>query len=278
MNALPEVSGVSAEEGDRVGWLVTFSDLVLQLFAFVVVAAILESGATSSGPLVAVAARPPESVSGFGVWDVDLPRPRPRENPPEPETDVALAPERLEAPAYAPEDEVVSVSASVEIPPAPVPIVPAPEARLVSLGRYLEELLRSEGVQDAAQVTVENGEVLVSLGETVAFGPGSDIVPTAGRSVLAEVAAVAKRMPEMAVSVSGHTDDRPIRTPRFPSNLHLSLARAARVAEELSKTEPELRSRVVVTGYGAERPVSANDSDEGRAKNRRVEIRLVVDG
>lgn len=278
MNAQPEVAGVPAEDGDRVGWLVTFSDLVLQLFAFVVVAAILESGATSNGPPVAVAARPPEPESVLDVWDIQLPSPRLAEKATKPEAEIAAAPAPVAVPLETRAEEVVSVASVEVLPPAPAPVVPIPEARLVSLGRYLEELLRSEGVEDAAQVTVENGEVLVSLGETVAFGPGSDIVPAAGRSVLAEVAAVAKRMPDMAVSVSGHTDDRPIRTPRFPSNLHLSLARAARVAEELTTTEPALRSRVVVSGYGAERPVSANDSAEGRAKNRRVEIRLVVEG
>jgi flagellar motor protein MotB len=61
----------------------------------------------------------------------------------------------------------------------------------------------------------------------------------------------------------------------FHSNLELSLARAARVARELAAGDAELTGRIFASGYGAARPVASNDDLDGRARNRRVELRLV---
>jgi chemotaxis protein MotB len=81
-------------------------------------------------------------------------------------------------------------------------------------------------------------------------------------------------MPDYLVEVTGHTDDRPIHTPAFPSNLELSLARAAAVARELAAGAPDLEARIVVAGMGEHRPLVPNADDDARARNRRVEIRL----
>lgn len=261
-------------EGDRSSWLVTFSDLVLQLFAFVIVAVVLEAGSASVEPKTAIAAKRPTFASlpiaprwpapeRLAVAPATVAEPAERETP--------TAEEPVAEPmARAPEPDEPLVVEPVVAAPDPIP-----EARLVSLGRYFEQLLTAGGIDDAAQVRIHDGAVVVSLGETVGFAPGSDRVPSTGASVLAEVASVARDMPELGVQVSGHTDDRPIQTQRFPSNLHLSLARAAQVADHLTRRNPGLRSRVFATGYGAERPVASNTTAEGRAQNRRVEIRLV---
>lgn len=72
------------------------------------------------------------------------------------------------------------------------------------------------------------------------------------------------------VLVRGHSDNRPIRSARFPSNWHLSQARADSVAAALA---PELGGqRIETEGRAESEPVASNDTPEGRAKNRRVEI------
>lgn len=267
---LPERGAETPPEGDRSEWLVTFSDLVLQLFAFVIVAVVLEAGSASVTEPTAIAAKrplPPEQTRSASVWALPIfdgrgaPSAARQVEPEPPETVPEVAPEPV-------------VDAAIE-PVPEIAIEPIPEARLVSLGRYFEHLLTAGGIDDAAQVQVRDGAVVVSLGETVAFAPGSDQVPAAGRAVLGEIASVAAGMPELGIQVSGHTDDRPIRTARFPSNLHLSLARAAQVAGHLTALDEGLRTRVFATGYGAERPVAGNDTPDGRAENRRVEVRLV---
>ena len=73
------------------------------------------------------------------------------------------------------------------------------------------------------------------------------------------------------VLIRGHTDNRPIRSARFPSNWHLSQARADAVAEALT---PRLGShpKVKTEGSADSEPVATNETPEGRAQNRRVEV------
>jgi chemotaxis protein MotB len=76
------------------------------------------------------------------------------------------------------------------------------------------------------------------------------------------------------VLVGGHTDDRPIKTPRFASNWELSTARAVAVAGALEAAGLPAR-RLVAAGFGEHHPRASNDSDEHRQRNRRIEILLV---
>ncbi len=79
------------------------------------------------------------------------------------------------------------------------------------------------------------------------------------------------------IQVEGYTDNVPISTPVFPSNWELSAARAATVAHLLSRhgVDPELLAAI---GYGENRPITSNDSFEGRAQNRRVVLKIFKTG
>jgi chemotaxis protein MotB len=87
-----------------------------------------------------------------------------------------------------------------------------------------------------------------------------------------------------AVYVEGHTDDVPIRTPEFASNWELSSARAINTFKALIDAKPDLadltnplgRAIFGISGYGEKRPVADNATDEGRQKNRRIDIRFVM--
>jgi chemotaxis protein MotB len=117
--------------------------------------------------------------------------------------------------------------------------------------------------------------VTLSLGEAIGFPSNSADLLDAATPLLDEVRRLADAMPDLTIAVEGHTDDRPIQGGRYRSNLELSLARAARVAEALGDGDPSLRTRIVATGRGEHRPVASNDDPAGRARNRRVEIRMV---
>ena len=82
------------------------------------------------------------------------------------------------------------------------------------------------------------------------------------------------RLESHDVRVEGHTDSVPIKTEQFPSNWELSAARASGVVRFLIQNGVD-SSRLSATGYGAERPLVANDSAKNRARNRRIEILLV---
>ncbi len=112
-------------------------------------------------------------------------------------------------------------------------------------------------------ITVEiNASVLFPVGE-------AKLQPAAVKALraVAEVAATA----DFPITVEGHTDPTPIATPQFPSNWELSGARASSVVRLFveSGVTPQ---RLTATGYSEQRPVASNDTQEGRARNRRVTI------
>jgi Flagellar motor protein len=76
------------------------------------------------------------------------------------------------------------------------------------------------------------------------------------------------------ITVIGHTDDRPVKTDRFPSNWELSLARAGRVARFLIEETKLPPTQFTVSGYSSFRPILPNTNTENRRINRRVEIIL----
>ena len=79
------------------------------------------------------------------------------------------------------------------------------------------------------------------------------------------------------MAVAGHTDSIPIRTIRFPSNWHLSLARAEAVLRILSRQLSD-SSRLVADGRADTEPVAPNDTPNGRERNRRIELILLKRG
>jgi len=272
-------------EEDSNGWLVTFSDLVLQLFAFVLVAAALTPpGSTLPGPAVAMrVARPLAAVAAPPPVSFALPNPGTLDEPdalslarfdhlPPPGAANAVPVAVALAPVAVPEPVALLTNQSAVAAPEPAPVEP-PAA--TSLAGELDAYVRAEGLEDVVHVAVNGGGVTLSISDTIGFASGrAELLPDAA-PVLAEVRDLVAARPDLVVEVAGHTDDRPVHGGAFQSNLELSLARAARVAHQLAAGDPELSTRVFAAGYGAQRPVGSNEDAEGRARNRRVELRLV---
>jgi type VI secretion system protein ImpK len=150
-------------------------------------------------------------------------------------------------------------------PPAPPPATPAPP-RLAQLlqADIAAKLVQVDDQADRSTVTV--------LGDTL-FDPGSADV--AGRAVplFGRIAAALNQVPGQ-VLISGHSDNQPIRSLRFPSNWHLSQERAGSVLHLLAANVQPARLRA--EGRADTEPVADNGTAEGRARNRRVEIQLTA--
>lgn len=106
------------------------------------------------------------------------------------------------------------------------------------------------------------------------FDPASTVVKPRYIQVIERVAIALNEVPGKVV-VNGYTDTSPIRTARFPSNWHLSQERAQSVSDMLLRTVRD-SSRVRAEGRGEADPVAPNTTSEGKARNRRVEIILIV--
>ena len=101
----------------------------------------------------------------------------------------------------------------------------------------------------------------------VAFEPGRASIVPGSDAALDEVARLMRELPAHRVRIAGHTDSRG----RAAVNLALSRERAAAVAADLAARGVE-RSRIIAQGYGATQPVADNETEAGRARNRRIEI------
>ena len=142
---------------------------------------------------------------------------------------------------------------------------------IVESMEQIAEIFQEEALQDLASIEVTGpGEVLIRMGDKVLFSPGeSELKPQAIR-VLAGIANSIQEKTE-TVYIEGHTDNVPISTPEFPSNWELSTSRALSVVRLLEEAgiPPE---QLAAVGHSQYTPITSNDTPEGRAKNRRVEL------
>ena len=134
----------------------------------------------------------------------------------------------------------------------------------------VEKVVRSEGVT----VTRLDERLRIMVPDTLLFSSGSAEISEEGRRI---ILAVARRLAGIVgpVEVQGHTDDRPIRgklSGRFPTNWELSTARATAVVRLMEEQGGIKSQRLSGAGLSMYRPIASNDTEQGRAHNRRIEI------
>jgi chemotaxis protein MotB len=139
--------------------------------------------------------------------------------------------------------------------------------------KSLTDRLRSMIDAGKLSVRIRKGRMLISLPNDVLFDSGSAVLKKSGKDAVAQVAQALSGLSDRQFLVAGHTDDKPIHSARFPSNWELSTERAVVVTRFLVSKDlkPDALGAV---GYGEFDPLVANDSDEHRAQNRRIEIQL----
>jgi chemotaxis protein MotB len=163
--------------------------------------------------------------------------------------------------------------ASSAIPPTIV-VMPSP----VDLTRSRDTLSKVLGAEmRAGQVglKLETRGLVISLRESGFFASGDDGVSASGFATLTKIANVIQGLPN-PLRLEGHTDSIPIHTSRFRSNWELSAARAIAMMEILATRYQIPRDRMAVAGYAENAAADTNDTDEGRAHNRRVDLVLLT--
>jgi chemotaxis protein MotB len=142
----------------------------------------------------------------------------------------------------------------------------------------LTNKLQKEIQEGQVQITEMKNRLTVTMVDQILFASGSAEVGKKGKAVLDKVVTILKDVKDKRIEVDGHTDNVPIVSSlkkRFPTNWELSTARATEVVRYLQEhggIEPALLS---ATGFGEYQPVAPNDTDEGKHKNRRIEIVLL---
>jgi chemotaxis protein MotB len=147
------------------------------------------------------------------------------------------------------------------------------QARLATFRGMLERFNKMIA-SGKLRVKIVRGRMVVELSENILFDSGRADLKTEGQAALTEVASVLSSIGDRDFQIAGHTDNVPIKSARFPSNWHLSTARALTVTQHLADHGvPSVR--LSAAGYGETQPAATNDTPEGRQQNRRIEIVLM---
>jgi chemotaxis protein MotB len=137
--------------------------------------------------------------------------------------------------------------------------------------RRLEKLLSNQIADHTVSVQMGREGLVISLREAGFFTSGSATPHAATQSVLEEIGVLLGQTP-YNLRIEGHTDNVPIHNAEFDSNWELSAARATRVARLFLGTKGVIPERLSAAGYAEFHPVAANDTEVGRATNRRVDV------
>jgi chemotaxis protein MotB len=133
--------------------------------------------------------------------------------------------------------------------------------------------LESEIRSNMVEIETRGRKIVIRVQEKGSFSSGSARLQTEFFPVLDKLIELLADI-EGNIAVEGHTDNIPINTAQFPSNWDLSVARALEVSHGLFDDGALDQSRFTVTGMADTKPLVSNDTPEGRARNRRVEIIL----
>ena len=140
----------------------------------------------------------------------------------------------------------------------------------------LRELVK-DNIDPNALIAGDTKTITFKIPSSDLFGPGSATLVEGAGNLILETIEDEMRDGVKQVIVDGHTDNVPTKTAMFPSNWELSAARASSVARFIIKKMRFNPKFLVVSGYGSERPIKPNTSDDNRASNRRVEVKVVKD-
>lgn len=143
-----------------------------------------------------------------------------------------------------------------------------------NIANRISEHLNNNQVGNDVKVTYTAQYVLLSLNGSTLFDSGEAQIKNNSIKLLNTIADVLKNYKQYSIAIEGHTDNRPINTKEFPSNMYLSSARAIQVYEFLVKKSFDPKKMFAV-GYGEYRPVASNSKEKDRSKNRRVEIKII---
>jgi chemotaxis protein MotB len=139
------------------------------------------------------------------------------------------------------------------------------------------EKMKSEIAQGQVTISELKGKLTVNMVDSILFDSGKAEVKKGGREILGKVTSILKDVSDKEIRIEGHTDNVQISralAQRYPTNWELSAARAINVTRYLQDQGVDPMNLSAVA-YGEWKPVATNDTPEGRAKNRRIEIVLV---
>lgn len=157
------------------------------------------------------------------------------------------------------------------------------QEQLAEAQARVEELIAVNELENQLETQMTSEGLLITIRDSILFASGSADINPEYATVAGELAEILAFNPARNVVITGHTDNVPMNTAEFASNWELSVIRAVNFLKIIVDTNPNLESKYFsVKGFGEFSPIASNDTAEGRAKNRRVEVlvqpRIAEDG
>ena len=142
------------------------------------------------------------------------------------------------------------------------------------LAEKIEEAMEEQDLNREVDMEVTSKYVQLSLKGALLFDSGSSELKAEAQPVMDKLGLILERYADSVIEIEGHTDNVPIHSARFANNNELSSARALSVFDYFIETTSLDPAMIKHSGRGEYVPVADNTSPEGRAKNRRVEIKI----
>ncbi|MBQ9936051.1 MAG: flagellar motor protein MotB [Lachnospiraceae bacterium] len=136
------------------------------------------------------------------------------------------------------------------------------------------QLAESYSIDDLISIDYNEQYVELDLNGSILFASGSAQIRDDSKMFLQKIARILTKYRYCIIEIEGHTDNVPIYSAQYSSNRELSAERARSVYEYIMTQEDFIDANMKIAGYGESRPVASNSTEEGRAKNRRVSIKI----
>ncbi len=141
------------------------------------------------------------------------------------------------------------------------------------LKKSMDKAEYDEAIQEIHHDTIG---ARIQLAASSLFPSGSAELKVSSAAALDKIGALLKDSKRRLI-IEGHTDSEPVHTAKFPSNWELSAVRATKVLRYLAARDQINPQRMTAVAYADQKPVAPNDTEENRARNRRIEILIVSD-
>ncbi|MBO8173006.1 MAG: flagellar motor protein MotB [Bacillaceae bacterium] len=145
---------------------------------------------------------------------------------------------------------------------------------LEELKKRVDRYIQENHLESEIETSLNKNLLMITIRDHALFDSGSAEVNPGARQLGVALSEMLVEYPGYEVVVAGHTDNRPIRTAQFESNWDLSTERALNFMKILLQNDQLNPGRFHAEGYGEFRPIATNETKEGRALNRRVEISI----
>ncbi|RED53171.1 flagellar motor protein MotB [Cohnella lupini] len=149
------------------------------------------------------------------------------------------------------------------------------QQNLEELQKELNQYIQKSGLSSQLETQLNQSELLITIRDNALFPSGSANIKPDSQKLATAIGHMLQQYPDYEILVTGHTDNQPINTSEFPSNWELSSKRAINFMKILLDNPAFDPKRFSAIGYGEFRPLDSNNSDAGRATNRRVEVSIL---